>query len=558
MEASSIWKVSNHGDCDRLKAEVSKSAFMNLAVEKSVPVKLDGKVFTTWAGATNERDTGMNCIGILTLGWCYILSARLIELRGEGASLRYTESQAQYDHGTFVESSTTSNLDVGKVDDDVARWWSAILAPKKGWKAIVTDESLSWVAPWCISRKCERAISIKHNAPTSGSVSTPLSSQRAFEVLSEFALLHDLGSQFPISLAAALMIPAHGYYGWGVHLPSPTTKKPKEDPNFSMRSVPQAWLGYIGDIEYYMSLSCAPERMFAILCGPFWEPEVPCNLVSPWLHPALNEVTTNSSTTTAHDQETADDQEILTLLCALRRPSIGALCIGAAISGLSPKIISSVGSGQLPVDQHAFAWTGSPQCFHDLPGMGPYRCEDSEFIARQDVWRLLHLPTTDPEDWKFDNRPFGGWAPCGKSLSENCDIQVVLHLDCRRHEYQYDHWRWHLEDGSFLDDYGFSRDLMTPVPEGLSDVIQKATQMTFEKKDFDAYQKASKGASFKSFIWLFNKGGGVPSEPVYQDDWIKKAWKRRARDEPIENEDEEEYDSESHARVQSWVDSIDI
>lgn len=37
--------------------------------------------------------------------------------------------------------------------------------------------------------------------------------------------------------------------------------------------------------DYYMSLSCKPGAIISLLCGTFWEPGVPCNLASPWLHP---------------------------------------------------------------------------------------------------------------------------------------------------------------------------------------------------------------------------------------------------------------------------------
>ncbi|CAG8119261.1 unnamed protein product [Penicillium salamii] len=460
MEASSIWKVSNHGDCDGLKPEVSRRAFMNLAVEEPVSVELDGQAFNAWIGTTDETRTSTNYIGILTLGWSYILSARLIELRGEGATL---------------------HLDVGKVNDDVARWWSAILDPGEGWEALVTWDSEDFIAPWSVSRDCARLFSIKHETPASDSVFVPLSSQRAFEVLSGFAILHGLGSQLPISLATALVLPVHRYFKWTAHLPTPRMEEQKGKPSSSTQSIPRVWQECLSDIEYYMSLSCSPERIFAIVCGPFWEPEVPCNLVSPWLHPALNEVITSSLPVTTQDQEAdfvpgarareireslcARDEEIFALLCAIRRPSIGALCIGAVISGLCPRIIQRVENGHPPVEQHAFPWTGSPLCFHDLSGVGPYRSDGSDSISRQDVWRLLHLPTTNPEYWDFNIRLFGGWAPCGRSLTKNCDLQVVVHLNCRRHEYQHDHWLWNSDEESFVDDYGYSRDLMTPIPQ---------------------------------------------------------------------------------------------
>lgn len=48
--------------------------------------------------------------------------------------------------------------------------------------------------------------------------------------------------------------------------------------------------------------------------------------------------------------------------------------MGAAISGLTSKILEQVLTGQPPLERHAFAWTGIPQSFIDLAGEGEY-CE---------------------------------------------------------------------------------------------------------------------------------------------------------------------------------------
>lgn len=92
----------------------------------------------------------------------------------------------------------------------------------------MTREPHVFLAPWPVSRKCETSFSIKHKIPSPNSVSTPLSSERAFGVLTEFALLHELGSQLPVSLATALTIPLHKYYSLTAHLPFPRATGGKE------------------------------------------------------------------------------------------------------------------------------------------------------------------------------------------------------------------------------------------------------------------------------------------------------------------------------------------
>lgn len=152
------------------------------------------------------------------------------------------------------------------------------------------------------------------------------------------------------------------------------------------------------------------------------------------------------------------DQELLALLGVIRRPSVSALWIGAVISGLGPKIIQKVRRGRPPLDSLAFPCTSCPQSFMDIAGSGPYACEDHEYISRPDVWRLLHLPSAEPDDLCYEFRPTTPLAPCGRSLARNCALRVASHLDCPRHEYQYDHWNWSLENGTIIQDHGFLRE----------------------------------------------------------------------------------------------------
>ncbi|KAJ5345673.1 hypothetical protein N7452_003677 [Penicillium brevicompactum] len=539
-EAWSTWKVSNHRDCDGLKKEVTKYLRMKLASGKAVPVKLDGQTFCTWIGTTEETPTDSNYIGVLALGWCYVLSARLIELRGEEATLSYTDSEAEFEDDSTVDCSEAYKIDIGEVDDDIARWWSAILAPNQGWEAIVTQ--IQWEGKSTITSHTRHRLCF------------PLSAEKAFRALSEFALLHELGSQFSISLAVALMIPSQDYWQLTARLPPLRIKEGQTKPCPSIDSMPQSWQRYMEDIDYYMTLSSNAETMWAALCGCFWEPEVPCNLVSPWLHPVVNEVLSSSS------MITAGDQEIFALICAIRRPSLSALCIGAIMTGLGSKILQRIENGNPPVDDNAFAWTGAPQCYLDLAGVGSYTLKDSEYILRQDIWRLLHLPTTDPDDDNFNRRPFSSWPPCGKSLIKHCALRVIPHLKCPRHEYQYDHLKWALEEGCTLDDYGYSRELSTSPPRALADVVDGVAHLSFEQKELDDYQDESRKASFQAFLWLAVNDEGVPTEPVYQDEWVKRSWCLNEQEDEEDSDDDDDRSSKVmkekikvQTEVESWL-----
>jgi len=101
---------------------------------------------------------------------------------------------------------------------------------------------------------------------------------------------------------------------------------------------------------------------------------------------------------------------------------------------------------------------------------------------------------------------------------------VRSHLERTRHEYQYDHWSWELEDGVVIKDYGFSRDLSTPKPRNLCAIPGLEVPKFCEEEEFDVSQEASEEASWQIFHYFFVNGEGLPSEEIYHDEWVKRTW----------------------------------
>lgn len=74
-------------------------------------------------------------------------------MRGEGGSMRYTSSQANHFSESLRDLPEIHVVDVGDSEGDVVRWWSAILAPHEGWKAVVKQTTTGeYLAPWSVSR----------------------------------------------------------------------------------------------------------------------------------------------------------------------------------------------------------------------------------------------------------------------------------------------------------------------------------------------------------------------------------------------------------------------
>ncbi|KAK6824046.1 hypothetical protein RU639_006577 [Aspergillus parasiticus] len=269
-EASSTWRLVGNSDCESVKKERTKPALVQIGTASTIPYSFYGKVFSHWVGMTAEKDTGPNYLGILAIGWCYILSAQLIEMQGGSAVMRYTDSLAD----CLGESPSSSSeeayyIDVGEVDARIVRWWSAILAKREGWKAIVKDDPDDvFVAPWSASRFCETPFILTQKRDSLSPAQTPLSSDEAFYALLKFARLHDLGSQVPIALTIAMSFPMHRYYGMEVKLPLPREHGGKIPPTTPGAS--PMWTQLKQDLPYYMTLSCSPEVMISTLCGSFW------------------------------------------------------------------------------------------------------------------------------------------------------------------------------------------------------------------------------------------------------------------------------------------------
>jgi hypothetical protein len=229
------------------------------------------------------------------------------------------------------------------------------------------------------------------------------------------------------------------------------------------------YIAFAHNLAYYMSLSCNYSVVMSSLCGSFWEPTVGCNLVSPWLHPVLEEIP-------KLPQFAGDSRryhKLIAIMCAARRPTLSPVWAGASLSGLVGQIIDLVRTGTPPLDPNGYFWTGSAQNFLDLPGgTGPYFKTGSgsgtniKIIERADVWRLLYLQSIEDDGLHYESLPFSPWYPVGATRDESCVLRVRAHESCPRHSLIYSHWTWELSGGSGLTatDGGYQGCMTRPRP----------------------------------------------------------------------------------------------
>ncbi|KAJ5558982.1 hypothetical protein N7461_002954 [Penicillium sp. DV-2018c] len=383
--ASSTMRVVEPGGCEVGGKSKEHRATLLIGIQTPTACRFSGDTFGQWRTTGTAKPKSSNYIAILSLAWSYILSARLLELQNQdGAELVYTNSTANPRGINVVDideskrsDSQVIEIDIGDVDINVARWWMAILAPNQGWKAVFTKRNDDvYMAPWSTDLGGQALFGILWPAIGASAPDFvecfPLSSQEALTALSDFCLLYRLGDQFFAAFAAALTFPTNKYYEQIIELPSPIISLDKVEitPGKALASQRVA-LG--DDLAYYMALSCNPNVVMSSLSGSFWEPGIPCNLVSPWLHPVMEELPKRSVLAEAPSRYF----ELIALMCGTRRPNLFALWVGAALSGLVPKAIDLAKSGTPPLDPIGYAWTSSAQSFMDFAGSGPYFGSDA-------------------------------------------------------------------------------------------------------------------------------------------------------------------------------------
>lgn len=498
-----------------------------IGIQSPYACHLTGSCFGHFGGEGRHDQSSPNFTGILSLAWAYILSTRLVELQQqEGSGVSHTGSTAPWQYqgemDRETEDATSVEIDIGEVDGSTARWWAAILAPKQGWKTTILQlDGEEYISPWSFSLDEGpefRVLWQTTGSPAPASATyNPLSSQTALRLLAEFSCLHDLGTQFMAAFFATLTFPTHNFPRVTIELPLPTVTRGQVGHFSKGRSIDN-FLSIDNDIPSFMALSCNSSVVMSSVCGSFWEPDVTCNLVSPWLHPVLEEIPEAPGISGSPERY----HEIIAVMCGIRRPRLSGLWIGAALTGLVPTILKSVREGTPDLDPDAYSWTASPQSFMNLPGSGPYFHTDASWnssIRREDAWRLLYLPPSEDDGLYYKSLPFSPWPPPGTTIEQNCALRVRAHNSCPRHRLFYSHWTWQLKDGTSLDDHGFRQD--DPGHYQHSSYAQSPSHgLECPHVPLPIAQDASREASLAIFRWVLVNQEGKPKEPIYNDDWI--------------------------------------
>ncbi|KJZ70798.1 hypothetical protein HIM_09811 [Hirsutella minnesotensis 3608] len=348
-------------------------------------------------------------ISVLTLCWSYILSARFLEMQGR--RVRYTTHQLQLQKEAEPERST---LYLDGASPELVRWLCAILCPKLGWFA-----PGKLLPPWAASIKADLGLAVLVPVTDAETLDAPNSTE-AIDLLLELCRLCGLGAEadrteegreslppYKAGFFAALMLPFYRFMSLRPQFPPPhlNTKATSRLDNADQTNIRR----FVHDLRYFMTLSLHPPSLGTILWSIFWQPDVECNLVSPWLAAVLD---------TLNPTINAMELETLVKVFASRRPKIafwwlalfllGDISVTEWIRRYAQTQTEKYGFAPLsPPDPMVSAWTGSKQSFLDYEKTSSYT-ESSDLVSRADLLRCrFDCKLQDSASTTLSWRPFG-------------------------------------------------------------------------------------------------------------------------------------------------------
>jgi hypothetical protein len=480
--------------------------------------------FANWPALQGEGGSavGGNYLAILAFAWAYIVSARWVEMQQSDAATYVSvpkndrifylaaEAKSTWTCGCSTKSPDELEVDLGDVDDDTARWWAAILATGEGWRAEITRIGTVYRSPWSIRIAATQRFKIwklGSNQNMHKHTFVAPSSETALRYLSDFSAFHCIDSQCSVALATTLTFPFLGARSANLPLPnllSANTMRTSPHPSLVERHQKKGTVLLESKLlPYYMTLSCNTCGMYALLCGSFFDPQVSCNLVSPWFQPILEII---------GPLVKAGDFEKVAIIMGKRQPKLAALCMGAAISGMADAIFQGVRIGLIAIELHVSAWTATTHSFISLKSEIPYGNDDTE-ISRSDECRLLYLAETDGHS----RLPICPWRPFGRTKLRDSEIEVRQHAKCMGHHLRYISWSWNLHDGTVLEDLGFAIDEES---KDTSVATIESGSLDLEDDIFLKDEVLSENATRSIFGWLRNSGWPKNEKEIYSHSWI--------------------------------------
>ncbi|KAI9750145.1 MAG: hypothetical protein M4579_006586 [Chaenotheca gracillima] len=506
VTGGSTWRTSE-GDCDLGPKYLPHHVL--LGVQRSTACVFAERMdFNSWPGIqmTEDGPEEGNHLAILAFAWAYIFSARWIEMQRSydfSPHIQYMDdAQAHWSTDSYVWRSDDLEVNLGYVSDEAARWWAALLATGEGWRATIRRNGQVYRSPWSVCITAAQRFVLRSADGCSSYKGVAPSSADALMFLSDFCETHNLRGQASAAMCAAFYFPLLN--GSTAALPFPRTYPSFRTPapvtaeSLVMASPRDIVHAESQLLPYYMTLSCHRRGIRSLLSSTFFDPDIYCNLVGPWLEPMFKLVDAVIK---------REEDRKLALIMARKAPKLGALWLGAILTGTALTILRDIHNGLSAPDLHAAEWTGTLQSFIVVR---PSPCTDGNEISRADECRLLFLSGCENRS----TVPTCPWQPFGKTSLVDTEIDVRKHAQCKNHYLRYNSWSWDMDDGTVVEDRGFNRDAKRA--DKSEDEVDTIPPSNHELPP----ELLSELATRSIFSWLRPTGFSANEAPIRDHSWL--------------------------------------
>ncbi|KAM5367874.1 hypothetical protein ACJZ2D_009785 [Fusarium nematophilum] len=479
----------------------------HVAWDQQTPITLTSDVRRSTTTLPGIFDNNNNHVAILFLAWAYILSARWAELIPGACMSQRSSAQPSGDTGgsRMPESDEASILvNVGKVSEDAAHWWHTILSAEGGWDATIHNtKGLLLHSPWSTRLSSEQSLVVLAKGNTAISKGTLPSSTTAYRFLCEYCSLHEVQDQSLAALAAVLLIPVAKYDRSRIELPMPRMSC---GGNIGGRSHTASQFTTEGQLDRLLTMSCNPRGLKALLNSIFFEPDVASNICGMWLQGSLAFL------------DAMKNPSALLQTLTQRDPELGALWIGAFVTGTHTRCLRAARGAWWPVDLSAAAWTGTLVSFIQVPVsiLAPRIRE----ISRADECRLLYIS----HGINYTTPPLFPFAPFGSTALDDTTLDVHEHALCgREHGLRYAHFTWTCNDGTEVKQGKDGGDAETIRQKNghLSSHDDDDDGLVVDYDEYDSEDENSEVVTRNIFTWLRGEDGfPVAERAIREHEWI--------------------------------------
>jgi hypothetical protein len=397
-------------------------------------------------------------------------------------------------------------VDIGEASPEEARWWAAVLAPGRGWQAAMELGRMSFWTPWAIRVQSGPLFVIPHQPKLPRHREKPPSFSEALGYLGKFCFRHQITDQSDAALAAVLLLPTMRGLGPDICLPAVMTNHQPPPPSVSANSAlaQQDWQLMIrSHLDRLMAGSCYKDGINPMLLSIFYNPEIECNAVSPWIQGTL----------AAIDSLAADKPMVLGRMFMDRQPETAFLWLGVTVLGLQHTLLSHMVDGEIPVDLVSAAWSGTLQSFVQQPVSTPLVVNGE--ISRADQCRLLFMSALVPRKHELTVP----WKPFGGNTVGETDRHVQRHALCEGHGLQYRGFLWETVIGRVPAKRG--GDGMDSSSPTLTQELAVSTEIPVDYREMCRQDEvASAIATVRVFNWL--RPGGYPGgeRDIWEHRWF--------------------------------------